>query len=89
MRARLVARRLDWKGRVIWQGGSVELESRTDFVAWIRACCHAAGFAERARRQTDLPQIWIAMLEGTQSEFSVRNYSPIGAIAELNFSRVA
>lgn len=57
--------------------------NRFEFLQWIRSVCRAAGFADRARRQTDVPTIWDSAETG--SEFIVRNYSPVGDIDSIKF----
>lgn len=81
------AMRIDRRGRQIWESKGVAMLNRSEFVAWIRACCHAAGFADRARRQTDIPAIWDIAAVGT--EFGVRNYSPLGNIDSVRFACIA
>ena len=81
------AERIGRNGRVIWQGEGVAMLNRFEFLQWIRAVCRAAGFADRARRQTDIPAIWDSAVAG--SGFVVRNYSPLGGVAAVRFSCVA
>jgi len=78
--------RIDRTGRRIWESKGVAMRNRFEFLEWIRACCKSAGFADRARRQTDIPAIWDSATDGT--EFLVRNYSPLGEIDALRFARV-
>lgn len=80
------AERIGRNGGVIWRGEGVAMLNRFEFLQWIRACCRAAGFADRSRRQTDIPAIWDSAETG--SEFMVRNYSPIGDVAAVRFSCV-
>lgn len=81
------AERIGRNGGVIWRGEGIAVLNRFEFLQWIRAVCRAAGFADRARRQTDTPAIWDSAETG--SEFMVRNYSPIGDVSAVRFSCVS